>query len=122
MNRRVLAVVMVLLLVAGVAACRRGGAADPARERAYRANNLGVALLEQFKYPEAADAFREALRIDESLAIARVNLSLALLYALDLQGATREATEADRLLPSAPQPQYILGLIARAENRSADAQ
>jgi Tfp pilus assembly protein PilF len=100
-----------------------GGAEAPreGRERAYRANNLGVAHLEQFRYPEAADAFRQALQIDGSLSIARVNLSLALLYAQDLGGAAREATEAARLLPSAPQPPYILGLIARAETRSADA-
>ena len=50
--------------------------------------------------------------------MARVNLSLALFYAQDLQGAAREATEAARLLPSAPQPPYMLGLIARAENRT----
>jgi hypothetical protein len=31
-----------------------------AREDAYRANNIGVALLEQFKHKEAADAFRRA--------------------------------------------------------------
>ncbi len=91
------------------------------RERAYRANNRGVARLERFQYPEAATAFREALQIDGSLAIARVNLSLALLYAQDFAGAAREAGEAARQLPEAPQPHYILGLIARSENRSADA-
>src|SRR5207248_11702705 len=63
----------------------------------------------------------QALQIDVSLAIAHVNLSLALLYAQDLRGATSEATEAARLRPSAPQPPYVLGLIARAENRAADA-
>ena len=65
--------------------------------------------------------FVRRCRRDSSLAIARVNLSIALLYAQDLAGAAREATEAARLLPSAPQPPYILGLIARAENRTADA-
>jgi hypothetical protein len=102
-----------------------GGATGPpgaTRERAHRANNRGVALLEQFKYPEAADAFRAALTIDSSLAIARVNLSIALLYDLDLEGAAREAAEGARLLPAAPEPHYVLGLIARAENRTADAQ
>ena len=91
------------------------------REDAYRANNLGVALLEQFRYPDAAAAFRQALGLDASLAIAHLNLSLALLYAQDLEGAAREANEAARLLPSAPQPPYVLGLIARAENRNEDA-
>ncbi len=102
-------------------ACGPGSGRGEARERAYRANNTGVAQLEQFKYVEAASAFREALQRDSSLAIAHVNLSLALLYAQDLAGAAREATEAAQLLPSAPQPPYILGLIARAENRASDA-
>ena len=79
--------VLLSFLLAGCA--RPAAPPDAARERAYRANNLGVALLEQFKYPEAAEAFREALEVDGSLAIARVNLSIALLYALDLQGAAR---------------------------------
>ncbi|OFW31185.1 MAG: hypothetical protein A3H97_14970 [Acidobacteria bacterium RIFCSPLOWO2_02_FULL_65_29] len=109
------------MIAAAVTACGSGVAPVEIRERAYRANNLGVALLEQFKYPEAEAAFREALTIDGSLAMARVNLSLALFYARDLQGAAREATEAARLLPSAPQPPYILGLIAYAENRTPDA-
>lgn len=112
----------VLLLLVGVApGCRRQTKPSDARERAYRANNLGVAQLEQFNYAEAANAFRQALQIDNTLAIAHINLSLALLYAQDLQGAAREATDAARLLPPAPQPPYILGLIARTENRTADA-
>ena len=93
----------------------------PDREAAYRSNNRGVALLEQYQYESAASAFRDALRIDPSLALARLNLAIALYYVPDLQGAAREATEAARLLPSAPQPSYILGLIARADNREADA-
>lgn len=92
------------------------------RERAYRSNNLGVALLEQFNYDAAAAAFREALRVDPAVAIAHLNLSLALLYLPDLAGAAREATEAARLLPLAPQPPYVLGLVARAENRNAEAR
>jgi cytochrome c-type biogenesis protein CcmH/NrfG len=114
---------VLLLLVAssGHTACRRDSAPSAAREQAYRANNRGVAELEQLKYPEAAGAFREALQRDSSLAIAHVNLSIALLYAQDLTGAAREATEAARRLPSEPQPPYLLGLLARAENRAADA-
>src|SRR5439155_10612855 len=102
-------------------ACRRRSGPDETRERAYRANNRGVAQLEQSKYAEAADAFRQALRIDPALAIVHLNLSIALLYGQDLAGAGREAAEAARLLPSGPQPPYIQGLVARAENRTADA-
>jgi Tfp pilus assembly protein PilF len=109
---------LVFLILPG---CRQSSPPVDVRERAYRANNQGVALLERFQYAEAADAFRQALQIDGSVAIARFNLSLALLHAQDLAAATREATEADRAMPSSPQPPYLLGLLARAENRPADA-
>src|ERR1700704_2904294 len=99
--------VLCVLCVLGITACRRQTPQiATAREDAYRANNHGVALLEQFKYPEAATAFRQALGLDASLAIAHVNLSLALLYEQDLAGAAHEANDAVRLLPSAPQPPY----------------
>ncbi len=117
-----------LCLAVAVAAC--GSPPPPARktptretrERAYRANNVGVALLEQLKYPEAATAFRGALGIDSSLAIGHLNLSLALMYEQELDAAAKEATEAARLMPTAPQPAYVLGLIARAQNRNDDAR
>ena len=96
-------------------------AGNPERERAYRSNNLGVALLEQFNYEAAAAAFREALRIDPGVAIARLNLGIALLYLPDLEGAAREAAAAAALLPSAPQPPYVQGLVARADNRDEEA-
>jgi Tfp pilus assembly protein PilF len=91
------------------------------REEAYRANNLGVALLEQFKYREAAEAFRRALQIDPKLALARINLSVALFNIPDLAGAQREARAALALVPNAPQPHYIIGLIAKTEARADDA-
>ena len=49
---------------------------DAKREDAYRANNLGVALLEQFNHKEGAEAFRRALTIDPKLKIARINLAV----------------------------------------------
>src|ERR1043166_371527 len=93
----------------------------PSREDAYRANNLGVALLEQFKYKEGADAFKRALQIDPNLALAPINLPIALYNVPDLVGAQREAQAAIALAPSAPQPHYILGLIAKTQARSEDA-
>src|SRR5688572_17725872 len=94
------AILSLLLIAAG---CRQAQRSADALERAYRANNQGVALLERFQYAEAADAFRRALQVDDGVAIARFNLSLALLYAQDLTGATREAAAADRAMPAAPQ-------------------
>src|SRR5262245_19995145 len=94
---------------------------QPSREDAYRANNIGVALLEQFKYNEAAEEFRRALKVEPSLTLARVNLGIALFNEPDLNGALRELTAAAKLLPSSPQVHYMLGLIARAQNRVPDA-
>ncbi len=91
------------------------------REEAYRANNLGVALLEQFKHKEGAEEFRRALNLDPQLAQARVNLAIALYNSIEHEAALREATIANEMLPDAPQPFYILGLIARAQNRIDDA-
>jgi tetratricopeptide (TPR) repeat protein len=91
------------------------------REDAYRANNIGVALLEQFKHKEAAEAFRNALKIDPKLNLARINLSIALFNVPDLPAAQREAQAAAALAPQAPQPYYVLGLIAKLQSRADEA-
>src|SRR6185369_3782645 len=92
-----------------------------AREDAYRANNLGVALLEQFKYKEAADAFKRALQLAPDLALARINLGIALFNVPDLPAAQRELQAAATTAPAAPQPIYVLGLIAKTQNRPEEA-
>ena len=101
-------------------AAARSGAAR-AREDAYRANNLGVALLEQFKPKDGAEQFRRALRLDPSLALPRINLAIALFNVPDVDAARAEATAAAKAAPDAPQPQYILGLIAKQQGRGDDA-
>ena len=91
------------------------------REEAYRANNIGVALLEQFKYKEATAAFKRALQLQPDLALARINLGIALFNLPDLAEASREEQAVSRAAPAAPQPYYILGLIAKMQNRPEDA-
>jgi Tfp pilus assembly protein PilF len=91
------------------------------REDAYRANNVGVALLEQFKYREGAEAFERALRIEPRLALARINLAIALFNVPDPEAARREAEAASADSPDTPQPFYILGLLAKSQNRSEEA-
>lgn len=130
-RRCVVLVIAALLVVLGASLSPKptrgqAGSANQAsiptrREDAYRANNIGVALLEQFKYREAADQFRRALQIDPALAIGRINLCIALYYEPEPESALREAKAAAANLPDAPQPQYILGLIAKSQNRSEDA-
>ena len=91
------------------------------REDAYRANNLGVALLEQFKHKEAADAFRRALQLDPGLVLARINFGIALFNVPDLPAAQKEFRAAIAAAPSAPQPHYLLGLAAKTQNKPEEA-
>jgi tetratricopeptide (TPR) repeat protein len=100
-----------------------GGRGTPAgaAESAYRANNRGVALLEQFNYDGAAAAFREALKISPDLGIARVNLAIALFYGNKSTEADQAARAATDALPSSPTSHYVAGLIAKTDNRIDDA-
>src|SRR5437763_644653 len=91
------------------------------REAAYRANNIGVAQLEQYKAKEAVDSFARALQIKPDLTIARINLSIALYYLPDAGGAKREAEKVLSQDPNRPQAHYILGLIARSQNQFDEA-
>lgn len=95
--------------------------AQSARENAYRANNIGVAQLEQFSFKEAADSFKRALAVDPQLAIARLNLSIALFNLPDIAASLTEAKKAAEMLPHQPHPHYILGIIAKAQNRVEEA-
>src|SRR5437879_5771142 len=96
-------------------------AAFAKREAAYRANNLGVAMLEQYKAKDAVEYFTRALEIKPDLLIARINLSIALYYLPDAEGAKREAEKSLIQDPNRPHPHYLLGLIARAQNRFEEA-
>ncbi len=91
------------------------------RELAYQANNLGVALLEQYRYADAATSFRRALEILPSLGTARLNLAIALFYDNQQDNAVREVVLAIEALPESPRPRYVSGLIARQQNRLDEA-
>src|SRR5258705_552874 len=119
--RRLAALVLLCALWAGcrntapaksrqVQAAQQGEAAD-------RANNRGVAQMEQDAYADAARAFREALTTDAGLRLARINLAIALYHAGQLPEALQAANDARRESPDAPQPAYVLGLIARAQGQ-----
>jgi tetratricopeptide (TPR) repeat protein len=96
--------------------------ARDARERPYRANNRGVALLEQFNPQEASAAFREALTLAPALGLARVNLAIALLNVPDAEGALREAQAALNAGVDTPQVHFVLGLALRALGRGEESK
>src|SRR5919108_1496247 len=104
--------IAVMSLVAGAPPRLASQSAD-ARENAYRENNRGVALLEQYNYADAAAAFRRALGLAPTLSIARVNLAIALLYDGNAE-AGAAATQAAEALPENPHAHYVAGLAARA--------
>jgi len=117
-------------VAAGVLALAVLGASPPleppppaaGREAAYRANNVGVALLEQFRYEDAVASFKKAVDLRPSLGMARANLAIALLNAQRLDEARAEALEAARLLPGLAQPHYVLGLAARSAGAADEAR
>jgi Tfp pilus assembly protein PilF len=100
---------------------RHGTAAEvDQRENAYRANNVGVAQLDQFKFEAAAGSFRRALKVDPDLSLAHINLCIALFNIPDIPAALGEARIAAEKMPKSPQAFYMLGLIAKTENRVED--
>ncbi|HSL22814.1 MAG TPA: FG-GAP-like repeat-containing protein [Vicinamibacterales bacterium] len=91
------------------------------REEAHRANNRGVAYLEQFDFPAAVTSFRRALDLLPGLGIARLNLAIARFYAGEMEPARREAEAARANGTTRLHADYMLGLIARSQNRTRDA-
>ena len=106
----------------GLASRPEAPSSAASREPAYRANNLGVALLEQYRFADGVEQFRKAVALDPTFAQAQINLAIGLLYVPDIAAAQTEAARAATLAPAAPQPPYLLGLIARQENRPEDAE
>jgi tetratricopeptide (TPR) repeat protein len=117
MRRAALPLLLAAPLLAGPAV-----PAPDAREDAYRANNLGVALLEQFRHDEAAAAFRRALQAQPAPPMARVNLAIALLNLPRLEEAHREALAAAQADPESAQAHYVVALAARGLGRPEEAE
>jgi acyl-homoserine lactone acylase PvdQ len=98
MRRRILVALCAAPLFAALAA----PPSPESLEAAYRANNVGVALLEQFRHDDAAASFRKALELAPGLALARANLAIALLNEPKLEEAREAARAAAAQLPGIP--------------------
>jgi tetratricopeptide (TPR) repeat protein len=99
------------LRAAGIASAQQASSAETLqkREELYRLNNLGVALMEQYKHEEAVRQFKQALERDANFAIVRINLAMADYFLNDSRAAITEAQAALKLAPASLQAQYILG-------------
>jgi tetratricopeptide (TPR) repeat protein len=96
----------------------QGHAQDDARlkrERLYQLNNIGVALMEQYKHEDAVKQFKQALEGDTNFAVARINLALAYFYLNDSRASVEEARAAVKLAPDSPHAHYALAAALRNE-------
>ena len=91
------------------------------REELYQKNNLGVALMEQYKHEEAVARFREALARDPNFVIGRINLALALYFLNDGRNATNEALAALKLVPESAAALYVLGASYKKDRLYTEA-
>ncbi len=85
------------------------------REQLYRLNNIGAALMEQYKHEDAVKQFKQALERDPNFAVARINLALAHFYLNDSRSAVEEARAAVKLAPDSPHAHYALAAALKNE-------
>jgi tetratricopeptide (TPR) repeat protein len=83
---------------------------------------LGVRLLGDQKYAEAAQALRKAVELDPQSGGARNMLGYAALRQGDTAGAISAFTEYARMLPQEPNPQDSLGEALLAAGRFPEAE
>ena len=78
---------------------------------AFRFNTLGVAYMNQQKFPEAQKYFERALAANPKFAVARLNLGISLLSQQKLEPAREALDRAAQELPNDPYAWYNLGLV-----------
>lgn len=83
--------------------------------------NRGVALLEQFRFTEAADEFEQVVALEPSSVAAWVNLGIARFNERDFERALEMFEKARSLDPENPQVQYNLGLIFKLMGNTEEA-
>ncbi len=96
-------------------------AAPPADEAATRMSR-GVALLEQFRFADAAVEFQRVAELRPHSADAHVNLGIAWFNERDFAAARASFRRARELDPGSPHAHYNLGLIDKLEGNTDDAR
>ncbi len=104
------------LFVLLVIATALSPAQTPNPREAARLNNLGTALMNQQLIQKAADKFAQAYAADPTLAIAKINQGIALLYLQQLPQAEQALTLASAQASHDPHLWYALGILYRNQN------
>jgi tetratricopeptide (TPR) repeat protein len=110
---------------AGAAASAPETAAAPtgsaAAREAARLNNLGTAFMNQQLLERAAENFAKAYDADPSLALAKINQGLALIYLQRFAEAQQALEVAAAKAPADPHTWYALGLLYRNQSQPKQA-
>ncbi len=83
--------------------------------------NRGVALLEQFRFTEAAAAFEEVVRAAPDSAAGYINLGIAYFNERDFEKSRTALEKAKALAPESPYAHYNLGLIDKLQGNTEAA-
>ncbi len=92
-----------------------------ASEEVLRANNLGIAEMEQFRFAKATEYFQQARALDPKFLAAAVNLGIALFYDRNNDEAARILGEALARDPKQIQAHFVLSLLQRASGKDTEA-
>jgi len=107
----------VFLLGALLLSSPQGAPVDEARRQA----NRGVALLEQFRFTEAAAAFEEVVRAAPDSAAGYVNLGISYFNERDFEKSRAALEKAKALANENPYVHYNLGLIDKLQGNTEAA-
>jgi len=83
------------------------------KQQLMRANNLGVAYMNQQKLDQARSEFQQAASLDKDSAVAQLNLGIALLNLSQVASAEQALQHAAQLTPKDPAVWYNFGLLHR---------
>ena len=117
-----LQVVVLALFTAGAGLSLAPLATPPAQSTEASAQaNRGVALLEQFRFSEAIEAFEAVVGLEPDGAAGHINLGIAYFNERDFDKALASFVRARELDASSPYAHYNLGLVYKLQGETEEA-
>ena len=104
-------VIVIVLFMGGSLLCLEGSQSDEPEAHA----NRGVALLEQFRFSDAREAFAAFTRLVPEDASGHINLGIAYFNERDFDRARASLERAFELAPDDPYVHYNLGLVHKLQ-------